>query len=163
MIEFETLYERHAPSVFRFALSLSADRALAEDITSETFVRVWTARERVDLTTVAGYLITIARHLYLQGISRDRRRGPLSAEPVDSQPGPHALAEGRAELDAVLADLQTLPEPDRAALLMRAEDQMPYEDIAAALRITPGAAKVKVHRARLRLAELRLSRRRLPL
>jgi RNA polymerase sigma-70 factor, ECF subfamily len=162
VIEFETLYERHAGSVFRFALSLSGDRALAEDITSETFIRVWTARERVDVTTVAGYLITIARHLYLQGVSRDRRRGPLPFEPADSHPGPHALAEGRAELDAVLADLQTLPEPDRAALLMRAEDQMPYEDIAAALRITPGAAKVKVHRARLRLAELRISRGRLP-
>ena len=62
----------------------------------------------------------------------------------------------------MIADLQTLPEPDRAALLMRAEDQMPYEEIAAALQITPGAAKVKVHRARLKLAELRISRGRIP-
>ena len=162
MIDFEALYERHAGAVFRFALSLSGDRALAEDITSETFVRVWTARARVDLTTVAGYLFTIARHLYLKDLSRARRRGPLPLEPVDSNPGPHALAEGGAELDAVIADLQTLPEPDRAALLMRAEEQMPYEEIAAALRITAGAAKVKVHRARLKLAELRMTRRRVP-
>ena len=161
MTEFETLYERHAGAVFRFALSLSGDRAMAEDITSETFIRVWTARERVDVTTVAGYLFTIARHLYLQGISRERRRGPLPQEPVDSKPGPHAQAEGRAELDAVLADLQSLPELDRAALLMRAEERMPYEEIAAALRITTGSAKVKVHRARLKLAELRMSRGRL--
>ncbi len=158
MIDFETLYERHAGAVFRFALSLSGDRALAEDITSETFVRVWTARARVDLTTVAGYLLTIARHLYLQGVSRERRRGPIEHDPVDARPGPHAQAEGRAELDAVIADLQTLPEPDRAALLMRAQEQMPYEEIAAALRITAGAAKVKVHRARLKLAELRMNR-----
>ena len=162
MIEFETLYDRHAGAVFRFALSLSGDRAMAEDITSETFIRVWTARERVDVATVAGYLFTIARHLYLQGISRERRRGPLPHEPVDSNPGPHALAEGRDELDAVIADLQSLPELDRAALLMRAEEQMPYEEIAAALRITTGSAKVKVHRARLKLAELRMSRGRLP-
>jgi RNA polymerase sigma-70 factor (ECF subfamily) len=158
VIDFETLYERHSGAVFRFALSLSGDRALAEDIASETFVRVWTARARVDLTTVAGYLFTIARHLYLQGVSRERRRGRLEHEPVDSNPGPHAQAEGRAELDAVIADLQTLHEPDRAALLMRAEEQMPYEEIAAALRITAGAAKVKVHRARLKLAELRMNR-----
>lgn len=58
----------------------------------------------------------------------------------------------------MIADLQTLPEPDRAALLMRAEEQMPYEDIAAALGITAGNAKVKVHRARLKLAELRMNR-----
>ena len=68
------------------------------------------------------------------------------------------LTEARAALDAVLADLQTLAEPDRAALLMRAEDQMPYEEIAAALGTTPGAVKVRVHRARRRLAELRMRR-----
>ncbi len=158
MIEFEALYERHAGAVFRFAMSLSGDRAMAEDITSETFIRVWTARERVDVSTVAGYLFTIARHLYLQGVSKDRRRGALTHEPADAKPGPHVQAEGRDELEAVIADLQTLPEPDRAALLMRAEEQMPYEDIAAALRITVGNAKVKVHRARLKLAELRMNR-----
>lgn len=162
MIDFTALYREHAGAVYRFALSLSGDRAQAEDITSETFVRVWTARDRVDLQTVAGYLITIARHLYLQGVSRERRRGALPADPPDENPGPHARAEGRAELDAVLADLQTLPETDRAALLMRASEQMSYEEIGAALGLTAGAAKVKVHRARLKLAERRMSRGRLP-
>jgi RNA polymerase sigma-70 factor (ECF subfamily) len=162
VIDFDALYQRHAPGVFRFALSLSGDRRVAEDITSETFVRVWTARARVDVTTVAGYLLTIARHLYLEGASREKRRGELSRDPADAAPGPEAHAAGRAELEAVLADLQTLPEPDRAALLMRAEDDLPYEDIAAALSISVAAAKVKVHRARLRLAELRLKRGRAP-
>jgi len=158
VIDFESLYARHAAAVFRFALSLSGERAVAEDITSETFVRVWTARDRVDLRTVEGYLITIARHLYLQGVAREGRRGPLPEEPADANPGPHERAEGRAELHAVLDDLQSLPEPDRAAVLMRAGDHLSYEEIAAALRITPGAAKVKVHRARLKLAELRVAR-----
>jgi len=160
VIDFQALYERHAAEVFRFAYSLSGDRALAEDLTSETFIRVWTARERVDLTTVTGYLLTIARHLYLQGIRRDRRQDVLAHEPPDAAPGPHAQAEGRAELDAVLADLQRLAEPDRAALLMRAQDQMSYDQIAAALGLSEGAAKVKVHRARRKLAEWRLSRER---
>ena len=158
MNDFQALYERHAGEVFRFSYSLSGNRALAEDLTSETFVRVWTARDRVDLTTVTGYLLTIARHLFLEGIRRDRRQGVLDYEPADAAPGPHALAEARAELDAVLADLQTIAEPDRAALLMRAHDQMSYEQIAVALGISSGAARVKVHRARLRLAELRLKR-----
>jgi RNA polymerase sigma-70 factor (ECF subfamily) len=160
--EFEQLYARHAPAVFRFALSLAGDRATAEDITSETFVRVWSARDRVDVSTVIGYLMTIARHLYLAHASRDRRRDVLDDEPEDTTPGPHAQAEGRAALAAVLRDLQTLAEPDRAALLMRAQDQLPYEDIAAALGISPGAAKVKVHRARRKLAELRMRRERTP-
>lgn len=158
MIDFQSLYDAHAPAVLRFAYALSGDRTTAEDITSETFVRAWTARDRVDLTTVVGYLLTIARHLYLEGRRREDRHTTLDVEPADAGPGPHAIAATRAELDAVLADLQALSEVDRTALLMRADDQMSYEDISAALRITTGAAKVKVHRARRRLAERRLER-----
>ncbi len=163
MIDFDGLYGSYAGAVFRFALSLSGNQAMAEDITSETFIRVWSARDRVDLTTVIGYLLTIARHLYLEQVRGDRGRQMLDGNWEDSTPGPHTLAAGRAELDAVLSDLQTLAEPDRAALLMRAQDQMPYEEIAAALRISAGAAKVKVHRARRKLAELRMNREMKPL
>lgn len=68
MTDVEAIYRRHAPAVFRFALSLSGSRAAAEDLTSETFVRLWTARDRVDLSTVIGYLFTItARNLRTTG------------------------------------------------------------------------------------------------
>lgn len=53
----------------------------------------------------------------------------IDSEWADGTLGPHTLAEGRAELDAVIYDLQTLAEPDRAALLMRAEDQMTCEEM----------------------------------
>ena len=53
----------------------------------------------------------------------------------------------------MLAALQTLPEIDRAAVLLRAEEGMSYDEVAAALGISPVAARVKVHRARLKLAE----------
>jgi RNA polymerase sigma-70 factor, ECF subfamily len=59
------------------------------------------------------------------------------------------------ELQFVLATLQTLPEVDRAAVLLRAEEGMSYTEIAAALGISPIAARVKVHRARLKLAAAR--------
>jgi RNA polymerase sigma-70 factor, ECF subfamily len=54
-----------------------------------------------------------------------------------------------------LEGMQKLPEVDRAVLLMRAVDGMPYEEIARALDIPLGTAKVKVHRARLALAGIR--------
>ena len=56
MTDVEALYRQYAPAVFRFALSLSGSRSAAEDLTSETFVRLWTARDRVELATVLGYL-----------------------------------------------------------------------------------------------------------
>lgn len=158
MTDVEALYRQYAPAVFRFALSLSGSRAAAEDLTSETFVRLWTARDRVELSTVLGYLLTITRHLYLQGMARDRRNGSLTGEVRDSQPSHGSVVESRSELDAVLSDLQRLPELDRAAVLMRAADALPYEEIGAALSISPGSAKVRVHRARKHLAALRLAR-----
>jgi RNA polymerase sigma-70 factor (ECF subfamily) len=63
--------------------------------------------------------------------------------------------EQSAEVRSVLGALQQLPEMDRAVLLMRALDEMPYEEIAETLGIPVIAARVKVHRARLKLMQTR--------
>ena len=152
--DLEALYQRYAADVFRFALYLSGNRAEAEDIASETFVRVWKSGNDLRPPTVKAYLFAIARNLYLQDRRRHWRRSELSDALADPGPGPHAEAAGRVELAAVLDALQSLPEIDRAALLMRAQDQMPYEEIAATLGLSLAAARVKVHRARVRLALL---------
>ena len=153
MIDFSELYRTHAGDVHRFALFLSGDPALADDILSETFIRLWHARGRVDLTTVKGYLLAIARNLFLADRRHARRMTTLDERVRDTRPGPDRRAQSHIELQAVLAALQTLPEIDRAAVLLRAEEGMPYEEVAAALKISPVAARVKVHRARLKLAE----------
>jgi RNA polymerase sigma-70 factor (ECF subfamily) len=147
------LYRRYSPDVFRFALHLSGDRHEAEDITSETFVRAWTSPEPIRMATVKGYLFTIARNLYLRGARKRRRQVELGEELRDPGPGPQTLAEQASSVDRVLAQLQKLPEIDRAALLMRAMDELPYDEIARALGITLSSAKVKIHRARLALLE----------
>ena len=155
MIDFSTFYKAHARDVHRFALFLSGDHALADDIVSETFIRVWHARSRVDMGTAKGYLLAIARNLFLDERRRTRRMAALDERSADIRPGPEQCAGAKAELQVVLEALQTLPEIDRAALLMRAEDGMPYEEIASALGVSPVAARVKVHRARLKLAKAR--------
>ncbi len=159
MTDFEALYERYARDLYRFALYLSGSSAQAEDIASETFVRVWTSRDAIRAASVKAYLFTIARNLHADGRRHEARQVELPEGLSDTAPGPDALAEARQELRAVLAALQDLPEPDRAALLMRAQDGIPYEEIATALGLSLPAVKVKVHRARLRLAALRGARR----
>ncbi len=152
VVDFGGLYETYARGIYRFALFLSGNPAQAEDIVSETFIRLWNARSRVDLTTVKAYLFTIARNLFLQQRRIAGRQVELD-EALDSRlPGPDRQAQSRSELQNVLAALQTLPEIDRAAVLMRADEGISYDDIAAALGISPGAARLKVHRARLMLA-----------
>jgi RNA polymerase sigma-70 factor, ECF subfamily len=158
VIDFSGLYRAHARDVHRFATLLSGDPALADDVVSETFIRLWSARARVDLATVKSYLLTIARNLILHEWRHLRRLADLDHRRAASGPGPEERLRVRQELESVLAALQELPEVDRAAVLMRAEEGLSYQEIAAALGISLAAAKVKVHRARLKLAEARLRR-----
>lgn len=154
LIDLEGLYRAHARDLYRFALLLSGRHDQAEDLVSETFIRIWNARQRVDLTTVRAYLFTIARNLYLQQLRQKRRGTELDIDVPDPEPGPERQTGARHELRAVFAALQQLPELDRAALLMRANDEMSYAEIAAALGIAEVSARVKVHRARLALGQL---------
>jgi RNA polymerase sigma-70 factor (ECF subfamily) len=156
MTDFEQLYERYARDVYRFALYLSGNTAQAEDIASETFVRVWTVRDTIRAASVKAYLFTIARNLHNDGRRRDARQVELPEGLLDHAPSPEVEAADRQALEGVLRALQAIPEVDRAALLMRAQDGLPYEDIAAALGLSLAAVRVKVHRARLRIAELRV-------
>jgi RNA polymerase sigma-70 factor, ECF subfamily len=156
MAVFQDIYERYAQDVYRFALYLSGDVALAEDITSETFVRLWTSDEKmIRMLTVKAYLFAIARHLYIdsrRSVARHVEIDPQLPQPGDN-PETHAIF--RSELQDVMKLLQEMPEVDRTAILMRAQQGMSYEDIARVLEISLAAVKVKIHRARLRLAEAR--------
>jgi len=154
-MDLQCLYEKYAPEVRRFALFLCGDRALADDITSDTFLRVWLTRGRIRELTVKSYLFAVARNAYLDLQRRAWRSEALDRLDADPGTGVHELLEHKEELSAVLAGLQDLPETDRAALLMRSLDEMPYEEIAAALKITVTAARVKVHRSRVRLMAAR--------
>jgi RNA polymerase sigma-70 factor (ECF subfamily) len=152
MKEFETLYRTHASAIFRFALGLCGDWAQAEDIVSETFLRALTRAPRIESRTALAYLLAIARNTYLSGQRRRKREVPLP----EDLPAPIQDPAGRIQsedcLAATLHALRDLPEGERAALLLRVDHDLPYEEIAATLGISVGAAKVRVHRARLHLA-----------
>jgi len=109
VIDFSELYRTHAGDVHRFALFLSGDPALADDILSETFIRLWHARERVDLTTVKGYLLAIARNLFLADRRHARRITTLDERVQDNRPGPERRAHAHLELQAVPGTTRDAP------------------------------------------------------
>lgn len=157
MLTFEDLYETYAAELYRFAFWLSGDGAEAEDITSETFIRAWTHREPIRTETLKAYLFTIARNVYL-GQRRKRKREAVLDESLprpDPAPGPEEQYESRMELARVQAFLQTLPEVDRAAFVLRVQHELSYAEIARTLDLSLTAAKVKVHRVRKRLLAMR--------
>ena len=155
MTDIENLYERYAGDVRRFALFLCGDVVMADEITSDTFVRAWMAADRIRQPTVKGYLFTIARNAYIDSLRRAARHTQLDENMPDTRISAHTQMELSVEVRAVLAALQQLPEIDRTVLLMRAFDEMPYEEIAETLGIPVAALRVKVHRARLKLMQTR--------
>ena len=159
MTDFHELYDRYAGDIYRFALFLCGDAAEAEDITAETFARAFTGKVPLVSATVKGYLLTIARNLHLESVRRRKRFTELPAELSDLTPQVEHLVIYKSELEALRAYLQTFPELDRTTLLLRA-DGMAYAEIAQVLNISLAAAKVKVHRLRLKLAQWQANRQR---
>jgi RNA polymerase sigma-70 factor (ECF subfamily) len=156
MITFHEIYERHAQDVYRYACWLSGSADAADDITSETFARAWAGRDAIRTETVKAYLFAIARNLYLQENRKAKRMTGLSPIQADPNPGPAQLTESRLELVRAMEAVQTLPEVDRAAFLLRVQHELPYEEIARILQLPLTTVKVKIHRARLKLAALKI-------
>ena len=154
-MDIENLYKRYASDVRRFALYLCGDVVMADEITSDTFVSAWMAADGIRQPTVKSYLFAIARNAYTDLLRRAARHRQLDEKTPDTRVSVQTQMEQTAEVRAVLTALQQLPEMDRAVLLMRALEQMPYEEIAETLGISVAAAKVKVHRARLKLMQTR--------
>jgi RNA polymerase sigma-70 factor, ECF subfamily len=109
MTDFQVLYEQYAGDVHRFALYLCGNPALAEDITSDTFVRLWASEEPVRLQTLKAYLFAIARHLCID--QRRAARRSVEIDPGVPEPGlsPEMQAHYKSELRTVLKLLQGLP------------------------------------------------------
>lgn len=152
MDQFETLYRQHASAVFRFAWGLCGNKSCAEDLVSETFVRLLTKAPPIRTRTALAYLLTVARNTYLKGQRRQGREVDLPDEITSPDLDPGNRIDDQARLESVIEALSDLPEGERAALLLRIDHELPYEEIAVALDISVGAAKVRVHRARMRLA-----------
>ena len=119
MDAFAAIYERHYRDVYRFALFLTGDPARAEDLTSETFVRAWLARDRIRHPTVRAYLLAITRNLH-----RDQCRLQQPASMVlderaqDTQYRTDVQVEQRSELRRIRARLRHVAAGDRHALLL---------------------------------------------
>jgi len=151
---FRDLYARYAEDVYRFAHWLSGNPHDARDITSETFVRAFTGSKEPRLESVKAYLFTIARNLHHRQWRRASKHDALDEAMPDPATSPDEVAAYRDEFRRTLAAVHALPEIDRTVLLLRAEEGLSYEEIASVTGLSMAAAKVKVFRARAKLAAL---------
>lgn len=158
---FEQLYRDHLKDVYSYSYYRIGNHHDAEDLTEQTFLQAYRhfarARRESDGRPLRPWLIRIAHNL-AANYHRDRSRKPQtpleSIEPPAAQHSTEDLVEGRAELRAVIENLQELPDDRREALVMRFALGMDNREIARAMGKSDGATKVLIHRAIKQLQEL---------
>ena len=149
------LFERYAPALLRFTDRLLSDRASAEEVTQEVFVKVISRAHQYDgRAEVASWLFAIAANACRDRRRRERRATvvPLEAipEPSDGRSrgdGVEGALIRRERRDAVRAALSALSEEQREALVLARYHGLPYSEIAQVLGISVGAVKTRIFRA----------------
>ena len=136
------------------------NRAEAEDLTQETFLRAHCHQEKLrDPKAARGWLYRIATNVCLDRLRQRAQPGPFEGEDQDpaalaSSPTAHQKLE-RAETSAcVQRCLDYLPDSYRAVILLREAHGLTAEEIATLLNVSVGAVKIRLHRARRRLLEI---------
>jgi RNA polymerase sigma-70 factor (ECF subfamily) len=154
------LFERHKQPLFNFLLRFVRDRALAEDVLLDAFLRLYDRRQAFRRgAAVSTWLYTIAHHLALDRLKRAHRRDiPLDELPQELSASEENLpleACARNELaQAVRGAIAQLPRDQQAVILLREYQGLSYGEIGTIIGISEEAARVRAHRARLTLRKL---------
>lgn len=162
--QFETFVTEHQDMVFGYAMRMLSNRAEAQDIAQETFLRAYKHFSSLrQEPAVRGWLKTVTRNLCLNHLTRYRSRwrffsdwrkpgaGEHDPDPVDSIPSPvddKSAAERSDERALLETILGQLPDQQRIPLILYHFDEMSYEEIASSLNVTLGKVKTDIHRAR---------------
>ncbi|HEU5270745.1 MAG TPA: RNA polymerase sigma factor SigE [Jatrophihabitans sp.] len=155
----DDIVRTHADRVYRLAYRLSGNRADAEDLTQETFVRVF--RSLADYTpgTFEGWLHRITTNLFLDMVRRRQkiRFDALAEDASDrlasTEPGPERAYEQNNLDPDVQHALDALPADFRAAVVLCDLEGLTYEEIALTLNIKVGTVRSRIHRGRVLLRE----------
>jgi RNA polymerase sigma-70 factor (ECF subfamily) len=167
---FGLLLEKHRTPVIHFLYRMVQNPAVAEELAQEVFLRVYRSRASYEPTAkFTTWLFRIATHLALNSLrdgKNDRKRESLD-DVFDDQPA-RQVSDNRptieqamlyqARLGEVKKAIQTLPEKQRAAVLMHKYEEMEYSQIARVLNCSESAVKSLLFRAyetlRARLAHM---------
>jgi RNA polymerase sigma-70 factor (ECF subfamily) len=153
MPSWDELVRQHADRVYRLAYRLSGNQHDAEDLTQETFIRVFRSVQSYQPGTFEGWLHRITTNLFLDMVRR-RTRVRMEALPDDydrvpaDDPSPEQIFHD-ARLGADLqAALDSLAPEFRAAVVLCDIEGLSYEEIGATLGVKLGTVRSRIHRGR---------------
>lgn len=167
---FGELYDRWSGPILRYFFHLSYDRAGAEDLMQETFLRVWRAAPRYEVRArFSTYLFQVAKNLWINERAKVLRRplrvsldaplggeedGPTRGDRIDSGAAPPEREAERAETGRrIRAAVEGLSERLREVFVLAAFQEMAYREVAEILGIPEGTVKSRMWTAVRRLRE----------
>ena len=161
---FRQLVERHQDSVVGTVTKMLGNTSDSEDIAQMVFIRVWKhARRYKPDNKFTTYLYTIVRHLVYNESRRRTRKRTVSADQREDEHHLQYPADPAAQPDATLLDtelraaidtaIESLPENQRLAVVLRRYENLPYEEIAEVLATSVPSVKSLLFRARTTLRE----------
>jgi RNA polymerase sigma-70 factor (ECF subfamily) len=164
MEAFQALIEAHQARVVGTVAKMLGDDIDSEDIAQQVFIRVWKSAGRYQPTAkFTTWLFKITRNLVFNELRRRKRHPvtPLQLEeeehffqPVDSGGmSPDASLLDSELSDAVQTAIDSLPETQRMAIVLRRYEEMPYDEIGEVLDLSVPAVKSVLFRARAELRE----------
>jgi RNA polymerase sigma factor (sigma-70 family) len=149
---FEEIVGRYRDRLVAYAARI-APAGRGEDVVQESLMRALSALRRSgDPIELRPWLYRIVRNRALNDL-RDQPAHEALSEEVDGVPEPPEVAARRADLAAMLAELKSLPDAQRRALVQRELEGRSHEEIATALAVTPGAVRGLIFRARTALRD----------
>jgi len=159
---FGVLYERWSPSVYRFALHMSADQHIAEEVTQDTFMMLVRRPAMFDDTrgALVSWLLGIARNLTRRALCATRDATwdeSRDDEGLDNAEDPAAPTDvltdltRRETIEAVRQAVLSLPPAYREVVVLCDLQEMDYRDAAVALDCPVGTVRSRLHRARTML------------
>ena len=159
--EFAVIFHEFYPSLCRFIACLLGGHgasAIAQDIAQESFLQLYrTGLSSLPAGEARFWLYRVSRNFALNELNKRNTRHRLIGRVVDifraHVPTPEEEFELAERKDLVVDMLRTLPEQQRAALLLREQEEMSYKEIAAVLNVSESKVKVDVFRARTLLRE----------
>jgi RNA polymerase sigma-70 factor, ECF subfamily len=158
MPSWDELVRQHADRVYRLAYRLSGSQHDAEDLTQETFIRVFRSLQNYQPGTFEGWLHRITTNLFLDMV---RRRGRIRMEalpedydrvPAD-EPNPEQIYHDSRLGPDLQAALDSLPPEFRAAVVLCDIEGLSYEEIGATLGVKLGTVRSRIHRGRQALRD----------
>ncbi|MBX7222848.1 MAG: RNA polymerase sigma factor [Blastocatellia bacterium] len=150
---FTLIFHELFPKLCRFVEGLLNDSGSAPDIAQETLLRLYRfGIERIPPPEIRFWAFRVARNLALNAKARSANRNRLLEALTrlfqPAQANPETELEQADSAALLVRLLQTLPEDQRAALLLREQEEMKYSEIAAVLGVSESKVKVDVFRAR---------------